>query len=144
MVFSNLTIKLVLIIVNCFNIVGALIHIAISIFNYKDVQEVESMITSYVNMVISGICCAAAFVESTIVLEVIATVFLCGIVTTTVIWIYIQSFCTYTLVSMILNGIIAAITYMLIHRLRKINLQNMISSFTSPVMMPLNPPNNCG
>ncbi|XP_075166615.1 uncharacterized protein LOC142238777 [Haematobia irritans] len=144
MIFSNETIKLILIIVNCFNIVCALIHIAVILFfNYENQSDVHSMIMNYINMVLSGICSAAAFVESVIVVEIVATVFLSGIVTTTIIWIYVKAFCYYTLTAMILNGLISGIAFLLVHRLRKVDLVNKIAAITSPAMVPLNPLNHC-
>ncbi|XP_073813087.1 uncharacterized protein [Musca autumnalis] len=140
MIFSNQTIKFVLIIVNCFNIFGAIIHIVVTILNYKNAPEIESMIMNFVGMVMSGICSAAAFIESTILLEILATAYLCEIMTITILWIYsVNSFCIYTLIEMILHGIIAAITYYLIHRLRKVDLETAIKSMMTPVRMPLSP-----
>lgn len=95
---------MVLIIMNCFNVVStesskderhnpsngfhankldlifsfpqicSIIHIAVTILNYSEAPEVESMVMNYISMVISGICCAAAFVESTSVLEIVSDI----------------------------------------------------------------------
>ncbi|XP_061395776.1 protein late bloomer [Musca vetustissima] len=119
---------------------AAIIHIVVTILNYKNAPEVESMVMNYVCMLMSGVCSAAAFIESTIVLEILATAFLCEIMATSILWIYaVKFFCIYTLTQMVLHGIIAVLTYLLIHRLRKEDLGKMIKSMMTPAMMPLNP-----
>ncbi|XP_023291940.2 uncharacterized protein LOC111675407 [Lucilia cuprina] len=139
MVFETLTIKSILLILNSLNIVRAIIEIILTLFN-SDPNSFLFM--NYITMLISGICCAAAVMESFLILQISANIFLSEIIATAVLWVYTEdlSLHLYTLFVLILHGIITGVAYYMAERMQMSKINNLISKYTGVAAIPLNPP----
>ncbi|KAI8119008.1 hypothetical protein CVS40_9462 [Lucilia cuprina] len=97
---------------------------------------------NYITMLISGICCAAAVMESFLILQISANIFLSEIIATVVLWVYTEdlSLHLYTLFVLILHGIITGVAYYMAERMQMSKINNLISKYTGVAAIPLNPP----